>query len=749
MYKFVYLCCIFILSPILLFGTNYNKVEQEGKDSVISDYDLKKLLPISKNINALMGSIYADPSANPSERALDLIRRLSFDEKLAMCGGFNGFMLSPIERLGIRPISMADASQGIRLATSRIKKYSTSFPCMLALASTWNRALAHDFGYSIGEESRALGVDILLGPGINMQRLSTSGRNYEYMGEDPFLTGIIATQYIIGLQEKGVIATPKHFLGNDQEFCRHIASSNIDERTMREIYLLPWEMVIKEGNAKAIMTGNNLVNGVPAVMNKSIIMDILRKDYGFTGIAMSDWQNTSYYPKLQNLVLPSGESLLMPDNKSFRLWVESEIKISKERKNEIELMLEKMIYHNLYTVFSMGIYDREFYDPSMFKTFDKHKRIARQTAEESVVLLKNDDSILPLKKSQKILFIGKDEIQSGFGSGFVQGYDHTSFIDGLAGHYGKNFTYSEKPDDKTIKEAEIVLYSLNKLAGEGSDVPFKEPVNELNELRRIIKLNKNVIVLINSCNPIPMNDWITDVKGVLWCYFLGQERGNALADIISGKKNPSGKLPFTIERSFSESPDPDYNYIGGKPFWLGNNEYKNYWLKRSDVSLNGFSDYVKPGEVIDVDYNERLYIGYRWYDKMKIPVLFPFGYGLSYTTFEYSDLMLDNRLETEGKIYVNVKIKNTGEYSGSEVVQVYVNDKESSFDRPLKELKGFEKVSISPGETKRVVIELNERSFSYWDIKSHDWKIEAGDFLIMVGGGMPGKYLTENINIEK
>ena len=730
---------IFALSA--LYGT-----AQESPE-VKSDIDISVLLPVSESPNAVPGAVYADPEANPAERALDLIRRMTFDEKLDMSGGFNRFMLSPVDRLGIRAVSMADASQGIRLQTARIKEHSTSFPGMLPLASTWNKELAQKFGRSIGEESRALGVDILLGPGINMQRLSTGGRNYEYMGEDPYLTANTGTQYIKGLQSMGVIATPKHFIGNDQEFCRHLASSNIDERTLREIYLVPWEKVIKEANTMGMMTGNNIVNNIPVMMHKPLVMDILRKEFGFKGITMTDWQNTQYHPNLQYLVFPSGETLLMPDNNAFRKWVDKEIAISPERKNEIELMLEKMIYPNIYAAFAMGIYDREFYDPEMFTTYDRHKETARRTAEEAIVMLKNDKSILPVSTSKKVLLMGGEEIHSGEGSGFVTGYDHVSYEDGLRKIYGDNFTCEETPDDKTIKDADIVLFRLNKRSGEGRDIPFEEPADQLTELRRVAKLNKNVIVLISACNPMPM-DWLDDVKGVLWCYFLGQERGNALANIISGKSNPSGKLPFTIERSFADSPAPEFNYIGGAPFWLGNNQYKAYWLGQTDKPLKGFSEFIEPGEFVQEDYNEGIFMGYRWYDKNNIPVVFPFGYGLSYTTFEYSALSIKNEFAEEGKVYVSVSVRNKGKVAGKEIVQLYVSDDQSSVERPVKELKGYEKVSLEPGESQEVVMELDSRSFAFWDTETHDWKVEPGTFTIYVGGSSASLPLSANLTIQ-
>ena len=324
--------------------------------------DITTLKPLSEADSVVRGAIYADPSFPASERAADLIRRMNFEEKLRLTGGWNRFMIAGIPRLGVRPVSMADASQGIRLQTTLVKDKSTSFPGMLPLASTWNPALAAEMAHSLADECRALGVDILLGPGANIQRLSVGGRNFEYMGEDPLLTSVMAAAYVKGLQRNGIIATPKHFLGNDQDFCRHIANSIIDERTLREVYLLPWERMIAEAGCLGIMTGNNLTNGLPCPMNKPLIADILRREYGFKGVAMTDWQNTGYYPQLQHLVLTSGETLLMPENAAFREYVLRETAGSAERRAEVEALLERMIYPTLYALFETGVYDRDFND---------------------------------------------------------------------------------------------------------------------------------------------------------------------------------------------------------------------------------------------------------------------------------------------------------------------------------------------------------------------------------------------------
>lgn len=696
-------------------------------------YDnLSDFLPLSKSANTIKDAIYADITKSASERTEDLIRRLTFEEKLSLTGGFNRFQVAPIPRLGIRPAFMADASQGVRMQTLTIKGKSTSFPGMLPLASTWNSELANAFGKAMGEECKALGVDILLGPGINMQRLSVGGRNFEYMGEDPLLTSVIASNYVEGMESTGVLSCPKHFIANDQEFCRHIANVVVSERALREIYLPPWKAVIQKGHASAIMTGNNLVNEVPAPINKLLNADILRKEYGFKGIAMTDWQNTNYFPMYQQLVLPSGETLLMPDNGKFASWVQNEIKTSPTRKAEVEILLENMIYPTLYTLFKKGVYDRLPQDESFMPTLNAHKEIARKTAEESIVLLKNEKNILPITTGKSIVMIGKPEIHSGQGSGSVQGYDHITFAQGLKSAYGEKFTYLKELDLEAIKRADVVIFNLNKRSGEGRDTPFDADIEELVVLKRITAINKNVIVLMNSCNVMPMQ-WLKDVKGLLWCYFLGQERGNALANIVSGKVSPSGKLPFTIEKSFLDSPDPQFNFIGGKPYWGGNNQYKKYWLGEETVYDTVFTNYVKPFQTIPINYKEETLIGYRWYDYHKIPVHFPFGFGLSYTKFKINTMNVENRMASDGTIYVEVEVQNIGNMKAKEVVQIYVSDKQSSVIRAPKELKAFRKTELKPGEKASISFILDKSALAFWDELTNNWKLESGEFILSAG----------------
>lgn len=708
--------------------------------------------PLSKRKHLPAGEKYSNPSLSPAERAKDLLMHMTFQEKLEMTGGQNKMFFPGIPRLGLRPVRMSDASQGVHLKPNyeyMKNKVSTSFPAELALASTWNPGIAKTVGRSIGEECRALGVDILLGPGINMYRTSEGGRNFEYMGEDPYLTSRMVVPYVKGLQSTKVIATAKHFLCNDQEAGRHIASSDVDAYTLREIYLPPWNAAIKRGGLKAVMTGNNLVNGVPNSMNKSLLEHVLRKDYGFTGIAMTDWQNTCYHPNKQNLVLPSGESLLMPTNQTFANFVTNYLKEHPDRKQEIEKEVEKMIYPNILTLFEMGVYDRSPVDLTYNSTYKVHKKVARHCADQAICLLKNKDKILPVSKGKKILMMGSPEIVTGKGSGFVQGYDQVDFSTGLKKVYGIDFKCIQHPSDDEIRAADVVLYRLNKKAGEGEDVPFDMPKGEKKEIMHITSLNPNIVVLVSACNGLDMS-WLPYVKGVLWCYYLGQERGDALADVVSGKVNPSGHLPFSIEKYFCETPDPTYNYIGGEPYWCGDNQcYKNYWLGNEKNSTKEIAKYIKPHEIVHFPYKEGIFIGYRWYEKYDKPVWFPFGFGLSYTTFSFKGLKLSSdTMMRKTHLKVQCEITNTGKRNGAQVVQMYIRGVQSKPDRPVKELKGFKKVFLSPGETKTITFIVNKHDIAFWSTANKKWKSDKGDYQIQIGSSSSDISLKKIFHFE-
>jgi beta-glucosidase len=404
-----------------------------------------------------------------------------------------------------------------------------------------------------------------------------------------------------------------------------------------------------------------------------------------------------------------------------------------------------MVYRNLLPLFQMGVYDRFNADSSYFQYRVQEQLFAKKCAEEAICLLKNEDDILPVGLNQKILLTGGVEPFSGTGSGFVEGYKHTSFAEGLEKVYNR-FTYQKNPSDNLIKDADVVFYNLNIEGGEGYDVAFIDSSGVNKQIFHLLELNKNVVILINACNGFPM-PWKNEVKGILYNFFLGQERGNALANIISGKVNPSGRLPFTIEEAFKDSPDPDFNYLGGKPFWYGDNSYyKEYW-KGNDIKTEvEIAKYIKPHQFVHIPYNEGVFIGYRWYQKYNKPYHFAFGYGLSYTQFKFDKPILNTHVIYQNdSISLSLNVKNTGKSAGSEVVQLYIGDEESTVERPVKELKAFQKVYLEPGESKKVNFIILGKDLAFWDIISHKWKIEEGKFTIYIGKSSDDNKMKETI----
>ena len=412
---------IFTLFLALLAALFFGQTKIEYQ---LCDLDFR---PIYMHENLPPKAIYTNPKASANARASDVVNRLTFDEKLMLTGGWNSMHFPGVARLGLSPIYFSDASQGIHVKNLCVQVgKSTSFPCELALAATWDPELVYNYAKSIGQECQAWGINVLLGPGLNMYRNSEGGRNFEYMGEDPFLTSALGVQYVRGLQSTGTIATIKHFLGNEQEFARHIVNVKIDERALREIYLRPFEECIEKGDALAVMTGNNEVNGYPGAADTPLSNDVLRKVYGFKGIIMSDWANSMFWKERLNLELKSGHSLLMSDNKIFEDYILNEIKQHPERKSSIEKELGQMVHYNLFTFFKSGVYDRPYRNPALVPKINDHEKIALKTAEEAITLLKNQNKILPLNPAsvKKIVVVGTNEalnVYSGKGSGAPDG----------------------------------------------------------------------------------------------------------------------------------------------------------------------------------------------------------------------------------------------------------------------------------------------------------------------------------------
>lgn len=781
-------------------------------------------------------------TSEAEQRAKEIVAKMTLKEKLRYISGYaGGFSICPVPRLGLPEVFMADGPQGIRNNTK-----STMYPSGILSAATWNRDLNYRLGRGLGQDAKARGVGILLGPGVNIYRSPLCGRNFEYFGEDPYLSGEVAKQYILGVQSEGVIATIKHFAANNQEWDRHHVSSEVDERTLQEVYFAPFRKAVKEAHVGAVMNSYNLLNGVHASENRWLNIDILRDTWGFKGILMSDWVSVYSTVGAANhgldLEMPTGEylneELLMP---------------AIEQGLITEATIDLKVQHILQTLIAFGFLDKEPKDTSIALDNPHSRQTALDIAREGIVLLKNEGNMLPLKGRTVVMGSNAEVLVTGGGSGFVSPFSTVSIAEGLEqlqkrntirlkddllfddlkdaiyadegkrqkgfkAEYFKNVELKGTPDATCMEnqiahdwgtgvplegfpadgfsvrwtatyvpvtnglvrmtmcgrggyrayindqlictdhlpereqvieveagkkyrlrveyhnyggdariglKAGILNESLLKqtlakaknvvlcvgfnngdedggIEGEGADRSFALPKPRLELIRKVTSLHDNVVVVVNAGGGIDFSDWGDKVKAIVMAWYSGQEGGRAVAEILTGVISPSGKLPISIEHRWEDNP-------------VSKSYYEN--MK--------FAEYKR------TQYSEGIFMGYRGYDKSGIKPLYPFGYGLSYTTFAYGNLMVEKN--GVNRVKVTFDISNTGKMDAAEVAQVYVHDVKSSVPRPYKELKGYEKVFLKKGETKRVTIELEDDAFSYYDMDKQRFVVEKGDFEILVG----------------
>jgi beta-glucosidase len=821
-------------------------------------------------------------SPKPStDRVESIVSKMSPEEKVDYIGG-TGFAIRSMPDLHLPAFEMSDGPLGVR-SNSRFP--STVYAAGIGLAATWNQGLAERVGESIGRDARARGIHFMLGPGVNIYRSPRNGRNFEYFGEDPFLASAIAVGYIRGMQEQGVSATIKHFLANNSEFLRHDSDSVIDERTLREIYLPAFEAAVKQAHVGAIMDSYNLINGVHATQNGYFNTDILRKEWGFDGIVMSDWQATYDGVAAAN----SGLDLEMPTgafmNRRNLLPALQDGRVKQQ-------VVDEKIRHIVQTAERFGWLDREQTDWSLSKYDQRNHEVALDAARESIVLLKNGRGLLPLDKDRikSILVVGPDGYPAqpvGGGSGAAIPYSSPSVLEGVAHLVGNSTTVYYEPglpsfqelvsatnfvsapeggqaglkmesfdsedlsgsprstqtvarinyagfswdslsdwgdvapvlagaskvtsrrwtgyyiaeepgayeiavqgpgehngfrvfvDDKlnfdswelavayqqhaTLELAKgphkivvedvqrtpfggrlrlaiadqrkLVTDAAKKLAartdavivavgfnrdseGEGADRTFSLPIGQDTLIRDMASQNKNVIVSVVSGGAVDMSGWIDQVAACLELWYPGEQGGTALAEILFGAVNPSGRLPVSFERKEEDNPT--------------------------------FHNYYPEAGTKRVVYKEGLFVGYRGYEHTGIKPLFPFGFGLSYTTFDFANLAIkDQSTSTALSYVVAFDVTNSGKRSGAEVVQMYVADTGASVHRPPKELKGFAKVNLDPGETKRIEVPLDTRSFAYYDTKTGVWRAAAGTYKVLIGRSSGQTDLTGEIKLTK
>jgi len=645
--------------------------------------------------------------------------------------------IKAIERVGIPQINLADASGGISInfrTSYGNTKEPTAFPCPMLLAATWNPELSYMYAKAIGEECRACNIHFLLGPGVNIYRSSLNGRNFEYMGEDPYLTATMASSYVKGMQSTGVAATVKHFLCNNEEYKRRGCNVIVDERALHEIYLPGFKAAIDAG-VFGVMTAYNQLNGEWCGQSEEVASKLLREELGFKWLCMTDWTSTWDGEK----VAKSGVDLEKP-------WGLALKKVKDKLIGTPDI--DRMALNIIKTCIAAGLYKKDYRDPSLYESFTEHERIAKIVNDEGIVLLKNN-GILPfnnVESGYKILVSGncaKRLELSGGGSARVKGYNLVTYFDVLVKEFGEAaVSYAENPTDEQIKSADLILlfcgyvqdYRDKYYEGEGFVRPFELPDNDL--ITRCTELNPSTVVCIVAGGGVSM-DWADNAAAIIHSFYGGQTGPHSLVDILTGRVNPSGKLPFSIEYKFEDSPAYGYDKIEpnwDKPYYDIPEEKRSSFFCKDDGSCYTY----------DLEYKEGIFVGYRWYESKQIKTRFPFGHGLSYTTFEYEDLEVTINNDI---VHVSFYIKNTGNREGAEIAQIYVQDVESSVPRPVKELKGFKKIFVKPGEAKSVEIELDQSAFSYWDPERKAWTLEHGEFNILVGASSSDIRLRKTIKL--
>ena len=632
----------------------------------------------------------------------EIINKMTLEEKASLCVGKDYWNSENIERLGIPSIKMSDGPHGLRVQKENgdnlgVNKSEVAicFPSSATIANSWDKDVVYKLGKTLGEEAKSENINIVLGPGVNIKRSPLGGRNFEYFSEDPYLTGTMATQYVKGLQSNNVGACVKHFALNNQENRRRTINVVVDERTLREIYLKAFEMIVKEAKPWTVMSAYNKLNGKYCTENE-VLLGILKKEWNFDGIVITDWGAENDRVK----GLAAGNELEMPGGRGN--GKEEIIQAVKDGKVS-EKYLDKIVDRILNIAFKCERAEQSY-------NKEEHHEIAMELAQESIVLLKNEDNMLPINK-RKIALIGdmaKNPRYQGAGSSTINPYKVENAYDcfiqnGIEVDYARGYNRIESDEDKELvnqavevainKEAVILFLGLTEnYESEGMDRTSLEiPKNQIKLIESIYSVNQNIIVVLSNGAPITMK-WKDKAKAIITGYLGGESGAKAMVNCILGKVNPSGKLAETYPIKLEDTP-----------------------------CFNNF-----PGTEISVEYKESIYVGYRYYDKNNIKVLYPFGYGLSYTTFEYSNLNVKNNV-------VSFKIKNTGKVKGKEIAQVYVSQCNPTIFKPLKELKGFEKVELEPDEEKEVNITLDDSAFQYYNVQNKKWEIEAGKYKILVG----------------
>lgn len=710
--------------------------------------------------------VYLDTTKPIEERVEDALSRLTLKEKVAMLHAQSKFSSAGVPRLGIPEVWTTDGPHGIRPEVlwdewnqaGWTNDSCFAFPALTCLAATWNPEMSYLYGKSIGEEARYREKDILLGPGVNIYRTPLNGRNFEYMGEDPFLAGKMVVPYIKGVQSNGVAACVKHYALNNQEFKRHLTNVQLSDRALYEIYLPAFKAAVQEGGTWAIMGSYNLYKGQHACQNQYLLQDILRKEWGFDGAVVSDWGGVHHTEQAvrNGLDMEFGtgtNGLSTGTNNAYDNYFMAYPYLKQIQEGKIGTKeLDQKVRNILRLIFRTAMNpDKPF--GSMGSS--EHSEAGRKIGEEGIVLLQNRNNVLPidLNKAKKIAVVGENAIKMmtvGGGSSSLKVRYELSPLDGIKSHIGsqaevvyargyvgdptgeyngvksgQNLKDNRSEDEllaealKVAKDADYVIFigGLNKSDHQDCEdtdrAALELPYAQNRVISELAKVNKNLVMVNISGNAVAM-PWVNEVPAIVQGWYLGSEAGNALAAVLMGDANPSGKLPFTFPAKLE---DVGAHRLGEYP---GNKEELAAQKHRNDT--------------INEAYKEDIFVGYRWVDKEKIKPLFPFGHGLSYTTFAYGKPIGNHKVINSGEtITFTITVKNTGTREGQEVMQLYISDKKSSLPRPVKELKGFQKVKLAPGEEKEVSFTIGKEALSFFDDAKHEWVAEPGKFEAIIG----------------
>jgi len=658
-------------------------------------------------------SPYMDDNMEIEARVADLLPRLTLKEKfrlLASHGRQRIYTTDPVNRLKIPSFKMTDGPLGASFHSSGFRK-NTRFPAPIGLAATWNKELTRQVGEAMGEEVRAIGRHMILAPAMNIHRTPLCGRTFEYFSEDPFLTKEIAIHLLEGIQSKGIGGCLKHYVANNQETDRASCSAEIDERTLHEIYLRAFRAVVKEADPWAVMAAYNKVNGVYACENKDLLRDLLFDKWGFNGIVMTDWFSTRKDQTTEGCI-NAGLSLEMPWTFKYKTKALQKAYDSGSFNDET---LNDLVRRNIRVMMLTGAISDSTKLPKGERNTAHHQNLARQAAEEGMVLLKNNGNLLPLdlESIDKIALLGSNLKKKfgGFLKGGSSGVKPPHEITPLAGMQEKCKGKVKIVKDASQADLAIVFVGLDN--NKGGDSEFQDrsslelPSDQIALINQTVATNPNTIVVLIAGSPLAMDVWLDKVPVVLQAWYPGMEGGHAIANVLFGIANPSGKLPLTFPKQLSDSPA---HSTGDSRNFPGDEEKK-------------------------VFYDEGIFVGYRWFDEKNISPLFPFGFGKSFTSFEFGEAHLSksNLQGLDDKLTVEVGITNIGKSAGAEVVQVYAHDVQSTVERPPRELVGFEKVFLQPGETKSASILVKVDDLAFYDVGKHDWTIEPGDFKFLIG----------------